>query len=174
MQTANDEWDRASYATASNAFMEAYAESFVGQFLDEATKFASDTGTVEDYLKQGRIAAEQRWRDALATVWITSVGTGTSPSPARASVQAGPRFVVYQYCISIGILSFKRSSGVKAIPPGSPVVAGLPYTLISLLFGWWGIPWGPFWTLQTMGRNLTGGIDVTDAVTRAAAGGYLP
>lgn len=170
IETANHEdWHR-SFSTASGAFMEAYAASFVGQFLDESARFASDSGKVEDYLKHGRLADEQRWRDALAAVWLTSVGKGTSQSSGSASAQAGPRFVVYQYCISVGILSFKRSSGVKAIPAGgSALLAGLPYTLISLMFGWWGIPWGPIWTIQTMWRNMTGGIDVTAAMSEGAA-----
>ncbi len=29
--------------------------------------------------------------------------------------------------------------------------------LVSGLFGWWGIPWGPVYTLQTIGKNSAGG-----------------
>ena len=82
----------------------------------------------------------------------------------------GSRYVVYQYCVSIGILSFKRSSGIKTIGPGqNRVVPGLPYTMISLVVGWWGIPWGPFWTIQTAARNFRGGIDVTNLLAPPAA-----
>jgi hypothetical protein len=35
--------------------------------------------------------------------------------------------------------------------------AGLKYTVISVLLGWWGIPWGPIYTLQAIGRNSAGG-----------------
>ena len=81
-----------------------------------------------------------------------------------------PRYVIYQYCISIVILTFKRSSGIKVIEPGkSAAVAGLPYTLISLVAGWWGIPWGPVYTIQSIYRNLRGGIDVTDYVVEVMA-----
>jgi hypothetical protein len=33
--------------------------------------------------------------------------------------------------------------------------------------GWWGIPFGPVFTIQSLWRNLNGGIDVTDAFRRA-------
>jgi hypothetical protein len=35
------------------------------------------------------------------------------------------------------------------------------YTLLTLLLGPWGIPWGIFHTLRIIGINLRGGIDVT-------------
>jgi hypothetical protein len=40
----------------------------------------------------------------------------------------------------------------------------IQYSLISLLFGWWGIPWGPIWTISTIVTNAGGGKDVTHAV----------
>jgi hypothetical protein len=84
--------------------------------------------------------------------------------------EGASRYVIYQYCISIVILTFRRSSGIKVIEPGkSAAVAGLPYTLLSLVAGWWGIPWGPIYTVQSVYRNLRGGIDVTDLVVEAMA-----
>ena len=50
---------------------------------------------------------------------------------------------------------------------------GLPYTLISLLAGWWGIPWGPIWTVMTVVQNFAGGKDLTPAVL-AALGTAIP
>jgi hypothetical protein len=41
---------------------------------------------------------------------------------------------------------------------------GLPYSLLSLLFGWWGIPWGLIYTPLTLFTNLCGGRDVTTEV----------
>ena len=38
------------------------------------------------------------------------------------------------------------------------------YTLISLLAGWWGIPWGPIYTITSLVTNLRGGKDVTQHV----------
>ena len=60
----------------------------------------------------------------------------------REEIDHGGRFVVFEYCISIVVLSFKRGSRVHFVRPGeSAFLKGLPYTLTSLLLGWWGFPW---------------------------------
>lgn len=37
------------------------------------------------------------------------------------------------------------------------VIAALPAIAFSLVVGWWGIPWGPIWTLDALVRNVTEG-----------------
>jgi hypothetical protein len=87
---------------------------------------------------------------------------GASPVRVIDEIAIGGRLVVYQYCISLGIVTFKRSSGVKLVHAGqNAALVGLPYTLVSVVAGWWGIPWGPIYTIETILRNLQGGIDVT-------------
>lgn len=73
--------------------------------------------------------------------------------------------VVFGYCISLFILSQKRNSKIYIIKNKKEVLLkSLPYSLISLLFGWWGIPWGPIWTISTIVDNFCGGKDVTEVV----------
>ena len=80
-------------------------------------------------------------------------------------IAAGGKFVMYQYVISILILSFKRASPIYYIPAGaSRVPKGLMFSGIALVLGWWGIPWGLFWTPMAIFRNFRGGKDVTAAV----------
>jgi hypothetical protein len=80
-------------------------------------------------------------------------------------VNQGGKFVIYSYCISIIILSFKRPSSIYFVKHNQNRIAkGLPYTLISLLLGWWGIPWGIIYTIGALGSNLSGGKDVTTEV----------
>ncbi len=80
-------------------------------------------------------------------------------------LQRGARFIIYQYCVSILVMSFKRSSDIHFVPAGeSRARKGAVFCLLSLLLGWWGIPWGPIWTIATVGKNLGGGIDVTHDV----------
>jgi len=80
----------------------------------------------------------------------------------------GARFVCYDYCFSVVIVTFRRSSEIYFIRPGeSSIVPGLKYTLLSLIVGWWGIPWGPIYTIGSVAKNLSGGRDVTDAVLTA-------
>lgn len=97
---------------------------------------------------------------------IVGIQNQTSPQ-ITAHVQAGARFVIFQYCISILVMTFKRNSDVYFILPGeSALPRGLPFIVCSLLLGWWGIPWGPIWTISTVFRNIRGGIDVTAAVVQ--------
>ncbi len=77
----------------------------------------------------------------------------------------GGRFVIYQYCISVILMSFKQPSNIYFIRAGkSAVVKGLGFSLISLLLGLWGIPWGPIFTIGSLWTNFHGGQDVTGAV----------
>jgi len=79
-----------------------------------------------------------------------------------AELQQGGKFIVYQYCYSILVMTFKRASDVYYIGPGkSAFLKGLRFTLFSLCFGWWGFPWGVIWTISTITKNCLGGIDVT-------------
>ena len=40
------------------------------------------------------------------------------------------------------------------------------YTLVSLVFGWWGFPFGLIYTPMALITNLSGGRDVTALITR--------
>lgn len=80
-------------------------------------------------------------------------------------IQRGARFVFFQYCISIVVLTFRRASDIYFLRQGeSAVTKGLPFTLLSLVAGWWGIPWGPIYTIQSVYNNSRGGKDVTESV----------
>ncbi len=94
---------------------------------------------------------------------------GLSEEQIEEELRQGARFVTYLYCISIGIMTFKRSSDLYFLRPGEHgVVKGLGYTIVSLLLGWWGIPWGPIYTIQSLWVNLGGGRDVTEDILIAA------
>lgn len=85
----------------------------------------------------------------------------------RDEVNRGARLVIYTYCVSILVMTFKRPSDVVLVKSGqSPAAASWPYLIVSLLFGWWGFPWGPIYTIECLYRNLCGGVDVTDDVLR--------
>jgi hypothetical protein len=83
----------------------------------------------------------------------------------QQELQQGGKFVMYQYCISLLIITFRRSSNIYFIShEDNAVVKGLPFTLLSLVLGWWGIPWGPIFTIQAIWVNFSGGKDVTQEV----------
>jgi hypothetical protein len=88
----------------------------------------------------------------------------------RAGLRAPTRRQVrlFQYCISIVILTFRRPSDIYFLRQGeNATVKGLPFTLLSLVAGWWGIPWGPIYTIQSVYNNSRGGKDVTQAVVNS-------
>lgn len=80
-------------------------------------------------------------------------------------IRRGGRFVVFEYCISLLIVTSRRRSEVYFFRPGeSSTSPQLTNSLISFLFGWWGIPWGPIYTIATISTNFGGGIDLTNDV----------
>ena len=80
----------------------------------------------------------------------------------------GARFVVFLYCFSLVIVTFKRSSNIHFIKAGeSTLKHSIKFTLMSVLLGWWGIPWGIIYTIQALVTNFQGGRDMTEQVMSA-------
>jgi hypothetical protein len=66
------------------------------------------------------------------------------------------RLTVFPWVVSIVLMSFKRAAvGVYCANCRSS--EKWKYLGISALFGWWGIPWGFFWTLEALGHTAGGG-----------------
>ena len=87
---------------------------------------------------------------------------GMSTDQLKFEIQRGAKLVVYQYAISILVMSFRRASNIHYIPAGhSAVSKGLPWTALTLVAGWWGVPWGPIFSIQSLITNFKGGKDVT-------------
>ncbi len=96
---------------------------------------------------------------------------GLSNEEVQSQLEQGARFVIFSYTISLLVVTFKRNSPIYFIRAGEGTFAkSLPYTLLSLAFGWWGIPWGFIYTPMSLATNLGGGKDVT-AQLLAAQGG---
>ncbi|MBN1620061.1 hypothetical protein JW890_05005 [candidate division WOR-3 bacterium] len=94
---------------------------------------------------------------------------GMSGEDMLKEMAQGGRFVIFQYCISIIILSFKRGSAIYFIRGNEkPGKYSFKYSLVTWLLGWWGIPWGPIFSFRSLYINSKGGIDVTKDVIEAA------
>lgn len=90
---------------------------------------------------------------------------GMTVQGLKDELQRGAKFVLFRYCISIVLLTFRRSSNIYFIRSGeSSLAKSLPFTLLSLVMGWWGIPWGPIYTISSVVTNFQGGKDVTHEV----------
>jgi hypothetical protein len=92
-----------------------------------------------------------------------------STDQVNFELQRGGRFVVFQYTVSVLILTFRRPSGVYFIRAGESTVSkSVGFTLLTLVAGWWGIPWGPIYSVQSLITNFRGGKDVTKQIAAAA------
>ncbi len=87
---------------------------------------------------------------------------GMTGDQINFELQRGGRFVIFQYAISILVLSFRRPSSVYFIRAGEGTISkSIGFTLLTLLADWWGIPFGPIFTVQALLTNCRGGKDVT-------------
>lgn len=99
---------------------------------------------------------------------------GLSAEDLLQEEKRGAKFVYFTFTVSFIVVTFKRTSGVYLLQAGkSAAVKGLPYTLLSVLLGWWGIPFGPKYTVESIRSNCNGGKDVTDEVMATVAGHIL-
>ena len=99
---------------------------------------------------------------------------GLSADALENEVEKGGRFIYFAFTVSLIVVTFKRTSGVFLLRSNeSAVKKSIPYSLLSLVFGWWGIPFGPKHTIQSIRTNMKGGKDVTDEVMSTIAGHKL-
>jgi hypothetical protein len=90
---------------------------------------------------------------------------GLTLGDLQHEIDRGGKFVYYMYTISILVMTFKRTSDIYFVKGGESAAGkGLGFTMGSLVLGWWGIPWGPIYTIQSLATNLGGGKDVTALV----------
>ena len=63
---------------------------------------------------------------------------GLTTDQINIELTNGAKFVIFQYCFSIIIMTFKRSSDIYFIKAHeSTAKYSVGDTLIALLFGWW-------------------------------------
>jgi len=80
-----------------------------------------------------------------------------------------PRRVRFEYCISCLVFTWHRTSEITEIPHGkSAFSASLPYSIITVCFGWWGIPWGIILTPRILVTNSCGGVPLPMPATYVA------
>jgi hypothetical protein len=83
----------------------------------------------------------------------------------------GSKFVYYPYVISLILGSVRRNSGIYLVRKGENAAKkAIPYIILSSLFGWWAIPFGPKHAWKAIRTNWKGGTDVSDEVTATVAG----
>ncbi|MFO0822248.1 MAG: hypothetical protein U0792_03885 [Gemmataceae bacterium] len=87
------------------------------------------------------------------------------PEEIFTRVEAGARLVRFEFCVSALVFTVRRQSPVYLTTSWHDrYLRGLWYSMLAVLFGVWGVPWGLIWTANAFWVNLTGGVDVTDEV----------
>ena len=93
---------------------------------------------------------------------------GLSSEAIDKELEGGARFVAFEYCISIIFASARRFTRPYLLRSGElGLVRGLPFSLLSMLVGWWGVPWGVVYTPLVLITNFSGGRDITKEVLAA-------
>src|SRR4051812_46304870 len=89
---------------------------------------------------------------------------GMSIADINEEIGRGAKFVYFTYTVSILVMTFKRPTDIYFVKAGeSPIKHSAGYLALSLVAGWWGIPWGPIYTIGSIATAFNGN-DVTGAV----------
>lgn len=119
------------------------------QFINEAYRVLGDAAARSRYDAESYTSQEQ-----------DSPSAGGSIEPITCSichkVSAQPRYAIYRHVISLLLVT--QRSGVQGIFC-SECGAKQAYkaSLRTWLLGWWGIPWGPIYSLHAVFSNMFGG-----------------
>jgi hypothetical protein len=91
-----------------------------------------------------------------------------TPEQLVGVIGAGGRLVLFEYCVSLLVVTLRCPTDVYLLRPGQyGAILSLPYTLLTFALGWWGVPWGFVYTPLVLVNNLSGGSDVTAEVVPA-------
>ncbi|RYM34554.1 hypothetical protein ERX46_04050 [Brumimicrobium glaciale] len=84
----------------------------------------------------------------------------------KAAENNGGSFVTYQWIIPLPLFyPVRRLSKVYFIPKdGNQAKYAKKYNIISLIIGWWGLPFGPIFVNRSVRLNNNGGVDVTEDI----------
>lgn len=93
---------------------------------------------------------------------------GMSLQEIKHEVENGGKFVYFLYTMSFLVVTFKRTSKIHFVKSTEKASRfSWPYSLLTFLLGWWGIPWGPIYSIQSFSTNFSGGQDVTKEVMKS-------
>lgn len=81
------------------------------------------------------------------------------------AVQQGGKFVRFGYCISVGFHTLELKSNVHFLRPGErPEKFSKKFNILTSVFGWCGIPYGPIAMARAFNLNRMGGENITREV----------
>ena len=96
--------------------------------------------------------------------------SGCTEAELLESLTRGARVGAYPCVASCVLFTFTWMSRPVVIHRPSQRYRGCGWPItVTILFGWWGLPWGPLKTVQALWRTVNGGFDLTNEITQAVA-----
>lgn len=85
---------------------------------------------------------------------VDALAAGTA-TYRGARVSADSEVITFDLAFSVVVASFKIPSQMFIVGQHRIWPWRFAYVALSALFGWWGIPWGPIYTIQALHANVT-------------------
>jgi len=89
-------------------------------------------------------------------------GSGQVACSRCGAVTAQPRYVVFWRVIGL-VFTTRRQAVQGVFCRACADAVAWRASAVTALLGWWGLPWGPPWTLRALWRNMMGGDRPGDA-----------
>lgn len=87
-----------------------------------------------------------------------------TPGPCEVCGRRDAEIVAAVFVLSVLFMTARRTLGPRNLCVTHARIAAMPATVLTLAFGWWGVPWGLLWTPGAVYTNLTrGGVRLTRA-----------
>jgi hypothetical protein len=109
------------------------------------------------------LRVQQRQGDDLHA-WLSGNADSIRAGKAQyRGVAVTPATVLARYRIALSflVMSYRISTRPYIVGQDATAAVATVCSAASLLFGWWGIPWGPIYTFQSLSSNLRGGLRYT-------------
>jgi hypothetical protein len=104
--------------------------------------------------RRAKITPDQRF-----LAWLRDHARAVSEGTALyegVRITPDTRLVRYSHVFSVVVLTVKQPSRLYIAGVERTGLVNAAFTASTLLLGWWGIPWGPIYTIQTVFSNLGG------------------
>ncbi len=89
-------------------------------------------------------------------------GEHLTPEQVLHLLRTGSRCVRYEFIVSVLVATFRFQSGIYLTDSWQVrYLLGLPFSVLSIAVGVWGLPWGIVLTARAVWVNLCGGVDAT-------------
>ena len=97
-------------------------------------------------------------------LWLNQNGSMVMEHGAHyngSMITPGTELRQYLMTVSIVVMTFKQPSRYYIQGVDNLAVANAGHSICTLFLGWWGFPWGPIYSIQSLAKNLGGGHRVT-------------